>query len=114
MTWRPLPVPDDEIPPKALKSSLNALVSKMGIPTVDELGAVFGRWTPLVGEQIAEHARPVALSDGVLVVEVDDQRWATQLKWLASGLVDRLNDDLGRASIERIDVRAPNSRRSLK
>jgi predicted nucleic acid-binding Zn ribbon protein len=46
-------------------------------PKVAE-GAVFGQWSEVVGEQIAEHAAPTVLREGVLTVEAESTAWATQ------------------------------------
>lgn len=54
------------------------------------VGGVFARWEDAVGQGIADHARPVRLSDGVLVVEVDEPGWATQLRYLETDLLARI------------------------
>jgi predicted nucleic acid-binding Zn ribbon protein len=48
-------------------------------PKVAE-GMVFARWDGVVGEQIAEHAQPIALRDGVLSIAAESTAWATQLR----------------------------------
>jgi predicted nucleic acid-binding Zn ribbon protein len=75
------------------------------MPSADALGAVFGRWPALVGEQIAQHARPVRLRHRTLMVTVDDPVWATQLRWLENDLLARLEEGLGGGVVDRIDVR---------
>ena len=40
-----------------------------------------------MGEQVAQHVRPVKLDGGVLSVEVDDPAWATQVKFLAPTII---------------------------
>lgn len=75
------------------------------MPTADALGAVFGRWPALVGEQVAAHAKPLRLRHGSLSIAVDDPVWATQIRWLESDLVARLTEALGPGVVERIEVR---------
>ncbi len=65
--------------------------------------SVFSRWTELVGDQIAAHCRPLKLDGGVLVVEVDDPAWATQMKFLHSEVIERLRAGGGMA-VERLDI----------
>ena len=54
------------------------------------VGGVFSRWEDAVGEQIAANAHPVRLTDGTLVVEVDEPGWATQLRYLEAELLERI------------------------
>jgi predicted nucleic acid-binding Zn ribbon protein len=76
------------------------------------LGGVFGRWEEAVGEAVAAHVRPLRLDGDVLVVEVDDPAWATQLRLLESTMRQRLSDVTG-AAIGRIECRVgrPTRRR---
>lgn len=70
---------------------------------------VFGRWADLVGEPVCHHVRPLKLDAGVLVVEVEDPAWATQLKFLESDLLRRLNGpDLAR--VDRLEIRVRRRR----
>lgn len=65
---------------------------------------VFGRWVELVGEPVCHHVRPLKLDSGVLIVEVDDPAWATQLKFLESDVLKRLNVG-DQAPVERLEIR---------
>ena len=44
---------------------------------------MFGRWDDIVGANIAAHVQPLRLDEGVLVVEVTDPAWATQVRLLS-------------------------------
>ena len=70
---------------------------------------VFSRWTELVGEAVAQHVRPLKLDRGVLVVQVDDPAWATQMKFLERDLLDRLTA-AGSGPVERVEIRVKKSR----
>lgn len=54
------------------------------------VGGVFARWEDAVGPGVAAHAKPIRLADGVLVVEVDEPGWATQLRFLEADLLQRI------------------------
>jgi predicted nucleic acid-binding Zn ribbon protein len=69
------------------------------------LAGVFGRWEDAVGPQVAAHARPAALVDGRLVVEVDHPTWATQLRFLEAELLARLRDIGGVDEVTSIELR---------
>ena len=81
--------------PIPLSSSLDAVVKSLRGPSRAAVGGVFGRWDEAVGEQIAAHVQPVKLDGGTLVVEVDDPVWATQVKFLASTIIERLRTVAG-------------------
>lgn len=73
-------------------------------PSRAAVSGVFGRWDEAVGPQIAAHVKPVKLDEGVLVVEVDDPAWATQVKFLSTTITERLAEVAG-VRVERIEVR---------
>ena len=72
-------------------------------------GAVFGRWAELVGDEVAEHARPVALRDGVLTVQADSTAWATQLRLLQRQLLGRLAAALGDGVVTTMRIHGPTA-----
>jgi predicted nucleic acid-binding Zn ribbon protein len=90
--------------PVPISDSLDGVVRSLRGPSRKAVGGVFGRWAEAVGQQIADHVRPLKLDEGVLVVEVDDPAWATQVKFLVPTIIDRLRDVAG-VEIERVDVR---------
>ena len=73
-------------------------------PSRTAVSGLFGRWDEAVGAQVAAHVKPVKLDEGVLVVEVDDPAWATQVKFLTPTITQRLADVAG-VRVERIEVR---------
>ena len=75
------------------------------------LKAVFGDWRDAVGDAVADHAEPVSLTEGVLVVAVDQPVWATQLKLLAPEVIGRLNDRAGDGTVQSLEVRVKGARK---
>jgi len=69
-----------------LRSQLNRLLGALGSQDADSVGGVFGDWERLVGENVAANATPVKLTDGILVVEVSEPAWATEVRFLESTL----------------------------
>ena len=67
------------------------------------VGTVFSRWEELVGSSVARHTRPVRLAGGTLVVAVDQPAWATQLRVLAPGILERLTERTGEV-IDQLEV----------
>ena len=85
--------------------SLELVVRSLRGAGAKATAGVFGRWEDVVGEHVAVHARPVALDDGRLVVEVDEPGWATQLRYLETQLLERLAVVAGVGAVRSIEVR---------
>lgn len=90
--------------PIPISNSLDGVVRSLRGPSRVAVGGLFGRWDEAVGAQVAAHVRPVKLDEGVLVVEVDDPAWATQVKFLAPTITARL-DEVAAVRVDRIEVR---------
>ena len=104
MTWQPLHG-EGHTGPRRLRESLDRVARAMGTPGAASLNAVFTRWPEVVGAAVASHCRPLALSGGVLVVAVDDPAWATQLRYLGSDVLRRVEDIAGADVARRLEVR---------
>jgi predicted nucleic acid-binding Zn ribbon protein len=70
-------------------------------------GQVFGRWTALVGAEIAEHAKPLVLRDGELTVQASSTAWATQLRLLQRQLLAKIAKGVGPNVVKRLRVHGP-------
>lgn len=81
------------------------LLHARGLDSSVTLGAIMSAWEEAVGDLVSAHARPRALHGSSLVVEVDDPTWATQLRFLASTILDELRRRFGEASPEALNVR---------
>jgi predicted nucleic acid-binding Zn ribbon protein len=90
MPWRPLSRDPVEREPRAVAASLGRLAASLGAPAPGVLSTVFARWEGIVGADIAAHARPLTLRDGVLTIGVDQPAWATQLTYLKADLLARI------------------------
>jgi predicted nucleic acid-binding Zn ribbon protein len=95
--------------PVPISSSLDGVMRSLRGPTRRAVGGLFGRWDEAVGEQVAQHVKPVKLDGRVLVVEVDDPAWATQVKLLSAMITERLQS-VADVTIERIEVRVDRRR----
>jgi predicted nucleic acid-binding Zn ribbon protein len=104
MSWRPSKGRDDDLP-QPLSGALDRVARRLGAPRSSALSAVFARWEEIVGEGIAQHARPLSLRNGALVVGVDEPGWATQVKYLTTTLLERLVEVAGEGAVTTIEVR---------
>src|SRR5690348_16928762 len=73
------PGPDSR-DPQTLGSAASDVARNRGWSGRVAEGSVFGRWPGVVGEQIAAHAIPTTLNEGVLTVSAESTAWATQLR----------------------------------
>lgn len=97
--------------PRPLSDGLDALLRALRGGERRTTATVFGRWSELVGEQIAAHARPLKLEQGRLFVEVDEPAWATQLRFLETELLERLRGE-GQLVVDGLELRIARHRRS--
>ena len=104
-TWRPSRRTAEGRSPRPVSESLGALARSLGAPGVGVLAAVFAHWEELVGPDIAAHAHPRSLRDGVLVVVVDQPAWATQLRFLSGDVLARLHEAAGPTEVRELQVR---------
>lgn len=88
-----------------LGRALDRLLGSMRAPATDVLDTVFSRWSEIVGPDVAEHARPVAIEGAMLTVEADDPAWASELRWLENEVVARVAEVSGTDRISRVFVR---------
>lgn len=70
-------------------------------------GTVLGHWPSVVGQQIAEHATPTALKEGVLSVAAESTAWATQLRMMQSQLLAKIAAAVGNGVVTSLKITGP-------
>lgn len=70
-------------------------------------GTVFGRWRAVVGDQIAAHATPTGLHDGVLTVSAESTAWATQLRMVQAELIAKIAAAVGDGVVTSMKIVGP-------
>ncbi|HZD66554.1 MAG TPA: DUF721 domain-containing protein [Acidimicrobiales bacterium] len=88
-----------------MSASLDRVVRTLGGEEVAILAAVARHWEAVVGPGLASHARPCAVREGAVVVEVDHPTWATHVRWLAPQVLARLGEASGQEVPDRVEVR---------
>ena len=64
-------------------------------------------WAPAVGEAVAPHATPTAMSaDGVVTVTCDAAVWAQEVDLLSYEVMQRLNAELGSNTVRELRCRS--------
>ena len=72
-------------------------------------GMVFGQWNAVVGHQIADHATPAALNDGVLSVTAESTAWATQLRLMQAQLLAKIAAAVGNGVVTALKITGPTA-----
>ncbi len=109
MVWKPLRVRADEAEPRPVGASLPDVARRFGLAAPNVLGAIFTDWDTLVGAAIARHARPVGLRNGVLMIDVDEPGWVTEIQFLRDDLLTRLAQAAGEGAVTDLSVRVRRS-----
>jgi predicted nucleic acid-binding Zn ribbon protein len=101
----PRPGEDD---PQPLGRLVDSLVSDQDWSEHTRVGAVFGRWSALVGPDIAEHCRPQTLTEGELLVVAESTAWATQLRLMTPQILARITRELPAGMVTKLVVTGPS------
>lgn len=100
------PGPDSRDPQPLGRVARDIADTRGWSPKVAE-GAVFAQWPQVVGDQIAEHAQPTSLRDGVLQVQADSTAWATQLRMVQSQLLAKIAAAVGHGVVTSLKITGP-------
>lgn len=95
--------------PMALGDALEGLIQDRGWSTEVNVHLLLGRWPELVGPAVAEHSKPEAYRERVVVVRTTSTTWAAQLRLMAPQLVAKLNGSLGDGTIKAIRILGPEA-----
>lgn len=109
------PVGEEQLPfgphrdPVSTASLLGSLFRRHGWSGPIAQAEVIDRWAELAGEKVAQHARPLHVEEGVLVVQCDSTAWATQLRAIRSTIVAKIARELPDAGIDDLRVLNPGA-----
>ncbi len=95
--------------PKVLGDRLDSLVSDQGWTLDVAAGGVMGRWTAIVGPEVAQHVTAETFNDGVLTVRADSSAWQTQTTLMSSRILGRIEEVVGPGVVASLRVNGPAS-----
>lgn len=95
--------------PQPLGSYLARVLKRIKVVDRQTGMGLFSNWRDIVGDAVADNVTPKRLENKVLVVEVSDNAWATQLRFLESRLVATLREHVG-DEVESLQIRVRRSR----
>lgn len=97
----------DRREPNQVGREIERLVAGRGWDTEVQVGAVIGRWSAIVGEQVARHVEVVAFEGTVLTVRAVTTAWATQMRLLQSTVLAKIDEEVGAGVVTEIVVHGP-------
>jgi predicted nucleic acid-binding Zn ribbon protein len=95
-------VDDLGLPPK-LADLLEPAARRIGLQSA-AVGAVWRKWVEIVGEEVAAHAEPTSLRQGVLRVRADSPAWASELTYFGPEIRRRANEVAGALLVSEVRV----------
>lgn len=93
--------------PQPLGRLARDLAKKRGWSAQVAEGTVLGNWSEVVGHQIADHAVPTALNEGVLSVAAESTAWATQLRMIQAQLLAKIAAAVGNGVVTSLKITGP-------
>lgn len=95
--------------PQRLGSLTGRLADDRGWkPKIGE-GTVFARWREIVGDDIASHATPSTLTDGILQVQAESTAWATQLRYVQAQILAKIAAAVGDGVVTSLRITGPKA-----
>lgn len=93
--------------PALLGDQMDHLLIERGWKVDVAAGTVQGRWPQIVGAGIADHCIVGSFTDGVLTVQAESTAWRTQLEYLESSLLARIEEEVGPGVVTAIKFVGP-------
>jgi predicted nucleic acid-binding Zn ribbon protein len=91
---------------ESLGSILGPLLRSLGLEERVKIGRLFSCWPDIVGDTIANHAKPVEYSRGILIVCVDSSTWLAELsQYMKPEIVKKVRSRSGSLVIRDIKFR---------
>ena len=93
--------------PQSFSAATRDLAQSRGWSKQVAEGSVLGQWATVVGDQIADHAIPTSLRDGVLTVSAESTAWATQLRMVQAQLLAKIAAAVGDVVVTTMKIQGP-------
>lgn len=93
--------------PQPLGRLVGQVAKKRGWQDKVTTGRLFAEWGRIVGEDIAAHATPERLEEGILYVRASSTAWATQLRLVSADILRKIAVAIGPGLVRRIKVEGP-------
>ena len=108
---KPAPTPRVGQPgdPELISGVLNDFISDREWDSGLAEGNLFATWAKIVGDDVAQHAEPISLIDGKLLVQCSSTAWATQLTLAQNEILATIRASAPGALVEAIRFIGPQA-----
>lgn len=103
--WRGSGEAEEAAEPHSIRAILDRYVDAEGLGELRAFESVVSIWESVVGADVARHVVPHTLKGGTLVVTVDHPSWATELRFIETEIVTRLESQLGGGVVTSLRAR---------
>ncbi len=87
-----------------LRELLGPVGKALRLDDAASVGALWRRWPEIVGDDVARHAEPSSLKEGVLRIRTTTPVWATEITYLVEDIKRRVNDALKKPLVREVRV----------
>lgn len=94
----------DRRDPAPIKALLGDVGKRLGVESALQTGTLWRRWREIVGAEIAAHAEPTSLKEGILRVRADSAAWATEIGYLGPEIARKANAMAGSILVKEVRV----------
>ena len=102
--WRHSSYKRSPSPASSLNELLGSLLGDLGVEDkIAECRAQLA-WEKAVGPSLARYAQPLRVHKGCLEVAVPSAVWRSQLSFMQSDIVARINDEVGREIVRELKL----------
>lgn len=95
--------------PSALGDQMERMLSERGWKVDVAAGSVLAKWPEIVGDEVAAHAQATGFEDGVLTVRADSTAWRTQLGYMTSTILGRIEETIGPNIVTELRFLGPSA-----
>ncbi len=94
--------------PVELGAAIREVLASLGLPDPEVHLRLEAEWAELAGPPWSDHARPLYLRRGELVVEATSPMAMSLLRYSVASLEQRLRERLGEGVVQRVVLRRPS------
>lgn len=89
----------------SLKDIITTIFEDSTLPFNPDDARIWKEWDGVVGAAIARNAKPSWIKNGRLRVNVSDPIWLQELEFVGETIKEKLNRNLGRNAVKKIEFR---------
>lgn len=93
--------------PQLISGVLSELIEERDWHSGVAEGTLFTTWPQIVGNEIAEHATPISINEGVLTLQTSSTAWATQLTLVSQDVLETIQKSAPGATIASLRIIGP-------